>query len=75
MTDKLYLLGRLRASITMASRAAESAARLAHFELAGRYSVAAASMTDDPLCLTRAIGAGPSSFHQAEQGLRPAPDR
>lgn len=38
--DQEYLIARMRASLAMARSAAESAARLVHFELAGRYSLA-----------------------------------
>ena len=41
--EKAYWLGRKRASLKMARNAASSEARLAHYDLAGRYSVQAAS--------------------------------
>jgi hypothetical protein len=37
--EKAYWLKRKRASLKMAKRASCSAARLAHYDLAGRYSV------------------------------------
>ena len=37
--EKAYWLMRKRASIKMAQNASSSAARLAHYDLAGRYSV------------------------------------
>ncbi|HEX9946583.1 MAG TPA: hypothetical protein VGA98_03490 [Allosphingosinicella sp.] len=40
-TDSDYFLARMAASLASAQAAASSIARLAHFELAGRYSVAA----------------------------------
>lgn len=41
--EKTYWLGRKRASAANARSAASSQARLAHLELAGRYSVKAAA--------------------------------
>lgn len=41
--EKTYWLGRERASAAMARKARCSQSRLAHFELAGRYSVKAAN--------------------------------
>lgn len=41
--DKAYWLERKRASMAMARSSTCSAARLAHYDLAGRYSVKAAS--------------------------------
>jgi hypothetical protein len=40
--DKKYWLGRKRAAMVMARAATSSEARLAHYELAGRYSIKAA---------------------------------
>jgi hypothetical protein len=40
--EKKYWIGRKRASMGMARRAASSEARLIHYELAGRYSIRAA---------------------------------
>ena len=37
--EQAYWLGRKRASLKMAQNAAGSEARLAHYDLAGRYSV------------------------------------
>lgn len=39
--DKNYFLSRMNASLEMARKAENSAIRLIHYELAGRYSVAA----------------------------------
>lgn len=39
--DELYFTGRMLASVARARASADSLARLAHYELAGRYSVAA----------------------------------
>jgi hypothetical protein len=41
--EKAYWLGRQRASLKMAQSATSSRARLAHYDLAGRYSVNALS--------------------------------
>ena len=41
--EKTYWLGRKRASLKMARNATSSAARLVHYDLAGRYSVNAMS--------------------------------
>jgi hypothetical protein len=49
--EKAYWLGRKRASLKLAQDASSSRARLAHYDLAGRYSVKA--MSDE----TRAIDA------------------
>lgn len=53
--EQAHWLRRKRASITMAKNAATAAARLIHYELAGRYSVKAADaaksqihLEDDP---------------------------
>jgi hypothetical protein len=42
--DKTYWLGRKRAQMLLARSAASSEARLAHYDLAGRYSVMAAQL-------------------------------
>lgn len=57
--DKAYFIERMQASLAMAHRAAGSAARLIHLELAGRYSLAATTaeaVFPPPSCR------GPSSF-------------
>jgi len=41
--DQAYWLGRKRASVIKANDATSARARLAHFELAGRYSIMAAN--------------------------------
>ena len=41
--EKKYWLGRKRASMAMARGAASAEARLIHYELAGRYSIKAAT--------------------------------
>lgn len=41
--EKIYWLGRKRASLKMAKNAASAEARLIHYDLAGRYSVNAMS--------------------------------
>lgn len=58
--DKTYFIERMQASLAMAHRAAGSAARLIHLELAGRYSLAATTaeaVYPPPNCL-----GGASSF-------------
>ena len=40
--EQAYWLGRKRASLAMAQKAVSAAARLVHYDLAGRYSVKAA---------------------------------
>ena len=52
MTDQAYWLRRKRASVNKASMANSAEARLAHFELAGRYSV-------------KAVNCDPSAEHLA----------
>ena len=50
MTDQDYWLRRKRASVSKANAATSARARLAHFDLAGRYSVKAADAGEgDPL--------------------------
>ena len=50
MTDQAYWLRRKRASVNKANMATSAEARLAHFDLAGRYSIKAADAADgDPL--------------------------
>ena len=41
--EKTYWIGRKRSAMAMAKRATSSEARLIHFQLAGTYSVKAAS--------------------------------
>jgi hypothetical protein len=41
--EKAYWLGRKRASLKLAQNAASAAARLVHYDLAGRYSLKAMS--------------------------------
>jgi len=41
--EKAYWLGRKRATLKLAQNATNSEARLVHYDLAGRYSVKAAS--------------------------------
>ena len=50
MTDQAYWLRRKRASVSRANLATSAEARLAHFDLAGRYSIKAAdAAVGDPL--------------------------
>ena len=46
--DKTYWLGRKRAAMAMARGADGSAARLIHYEMAGRYSIKAAQAVAPP---------------------------
>jgi hypothetical protein len=46
--DEDYLLARMQASLEMAKRAADPVSRLIHFELAGRYGLAAALACKSP---------------------------
>ena len=48
MTDQAYWLRRTRASVAKANNATSARARLAHFELAGRYSIKAADAAPSP---------------------------
>jgi hypothetical protein len=41
--EKTYWIGRKRSALAMARSASSSRARLAHYELAGRYSIKAAN--------------------------------
>lgn len=47
-TEQAYFLRRMRASVAMAEAASSAMAKLAHFELAGRYSAAAAQASSLP---------------------------
>jgi hypothetical protein len=47
--EQKYWLGRKRASGEMARKATSAEARLIHLELAGRYSIRAATCTATPL--------------------------
>ena len=62
--EQAYFICRMRASLDMARAAAGSAARLIHFDLAGRYSIAAltAAAGDPPVC-PGTSGRRASSFH------------
>ena len=46
--EQAYWLRRKRASVAKANKATSSRARLAHFELAGRYSIKAAAAAPSP---------------------------
>ena len=48
MTDQAYFLGRMAASVATAEAEANAVAKLIQFELAGRYSVAAARAAARP---------------------------
>lgn len=65
--DESYFICRMRASLDMARKAAGSAARLIHFELAGRYSVAAiAAASGSPSICPKTSGRRVSSFHSGD---------
>lgn len=53
--EQAYWLGRKRASLKMAQNAAGSEARLAHYDLAGRYSVKAMSADTRAIDLANAV--------------------
>lgn len=68
--DEDYLIDRLRTSLEMARSAAGSAARLVHFELAGRYSLLAAKFAVDPAPVwLQRFQLGASSFHRASPSV------
>ncbi len=64
--DQIYLCNRVRTSLDLAGSAADSASRLVHFELAGRYSMMAAKSagTSTALPALRCEHSA-SSFHRA----------
>ena len=65
--DESYFICRMRASLEMARNAAGSAARLIHFELAGRYSIAAtAAAAGVPPACPKTSGRRMSSFHRGD---------
>lgn len=45
--DKQYLLSRMRVSLAMAEKTSNAPARLVHYDLARRYSAAAAAEDED----------------------------
>jgi hypothetical protein len=53
--EKAYWLGRKRASLKMARDAVSSQARLVHYDLAGRYSLNAASATTQTVALADSL--------------------
>ena len=71
--DEAYFLERMRASLAMAMarNASNSPARLVHFDLAGRYGVAAAqAATQDPRADPTTCARRVSSFHSNDNRLR-----
>ena len=64
--EKAYWLGRKRASLKLAQNAASSEARLAHYDLAGRYSVKAMSAETQA---TDLANAAPRSVNPARPGV------
>lgn len=74
--DKAHWLSRKAASLEMARAAAGSAARLIHYELAGRYSVKAASAAADGWEPKHASAqADPVGSDAARQAPEPMGDR
>jgi hypothetical protein len=59
--EKAYWLGRKRASLKMARDAISSEARLAHYDLAGRYSLRALSVETQAIDLAKALPAAINS--------------
>ncbi len=53
--EKAYWLSRKRASLKLAQNAANSEARLIHYDLAGRYSVKAVSAETQAMYLADAL--------------------
>lgn len=58
--EKAYWLSRKRASLKMAQNAASSAARLVHYDLAGRYSVKAVAAETHAIDLANSL---PPAIH------------
>ena len=63
--EEPYWLGRKRASLKLARGATSSEARLAHYDLAGRYSVKAMSAETQATDLANAV---PRSIKPARSG-------
>ena len=63
--EKAYWLGRKRASLKMAQNATGSEARLAHYDLAGRYSVMAISAKTQATDLANSL---PRSVNPSDDG-------
>ena len=53
--EKAYWLGRKRTSLKLARAASSSEARLAHYDLAGRYSLKASSAETQAIDLASAL--------------------
>ncbi len=67
-----YFVERVQTSLEMARRAASSAARLIHLELAGRYSLALARLAmKHPRARGLLLRPGDTSFYMISQGLSP----
>ena len=69
--EKAYWLGRKRASLKLARNALSSQARLAHYDLAGRYSVKAVSAQTQAIDLAAAL---PPAIHGLTDIAREADD-
>lgn len=61
--ERKYWLGRKRASLKMAQSAATSQARLIHYDLAGRYSLRAATAEILAIDLANALPPQPYANH------------
>jgi hypothetical protein len=69
--EQAYWLGRKRASAAMARQATSAEARLAHLDLAGRYSVKAAAAGPEPLRLQLPSRSEESAYYdRLEAGAR-----
>jgi hypothetical protein len=69
--DVTYLCRRLQQELSMARDARTPSARLIHFDLAGRYSLAlAATASEVPTCSSSP--GSPTSFHAQPDHLRAA---
>ena len=66
--DRTYWIGRMRAAMKMARHAVTAESRLIHFDMAGRYSVKAASLR--PFLLPHK---GPATAGEREALRLPAP--
>jgi hypothetical protein len=69
--EKAYWLSRKRASLKLAQNAASSEARLAHYDLAGRYSVKASSAETEATDLASAL---PRSIARSKPGAKGVDD-
>ena len=72
--EKEYWLGRKRASLKLARTAASSEARLAYYDLAGRYSLkaltAGMAVSDGGNLLSALLPPGSGELHATTEGVR-----